>query len=224
MAIKNLMEEIVWNVVTEILKSDNDILWESEHIDDIVAYVCNRLPPRYVTSERGILHGKLENRLKTQQKTDIFLLTYEAIEVFKNRRNGISQDQKDSADYSLRRFPHIIGEVLEESTFSVVSDIQITLLYEGRPLEMVDSDWNNPYVTNRATMGYFHFWPLLDKTLEKREYYLFELKFEHPQMKEKIVEFEVDPHSCAGLGLSCVVPVVLMQVKEGVDLERLISG
>jgi competence protein ComFB len=224
MAIKNLMEEIVRNVVSEILKSDDDIIWESDQIDDIVAYVCNRVPPRYVTSERGILHGKLENRLKTQQKTDIFLLTYEAIEVFKNRRDGSSQDAKDSADYSMRRFPHIIGEVLEESTFSVVSGIQITLLYEDKPLDMVDNDWSNPYVTNRATMGYFHFWPVLDSSMKKRENYNFELKFEHPQMKDKIVEFEVDPHSCAGLGLSCIVPVVLMQVKEGVDLEALISG
>ena len=126
MPVKNLMEEIITSIVTEILSGEQDKISESSSLkDDVIAYVLNRIPPRYFTSERGIIEIGEKNHF----------------------------------------FPHILGEVFEETTFSVIPDVEVTLTCNENPARMIDSSWNNPYITNTATKGYFHFWPDYNEAL-----------------------------------------------------------
>jgi competence protein ComFB len=221
MAIKNLMEDIVRNTVYEVLKNDTDISQPDTNIEDIIAYVLNRIAPRYITSERGILHGKLEARLVVQQKTDIFLLIYEAIEVIKKRRATELGIPVSETSVSMCRFPHIIGEVLEETTFSIITDVEISLYHKDRLAVMIDSDWKNPYKTNKPTMGYYHFWPEYDEqTMGRTDIpIIFTIVFRHPDFKDQMIDIEIDIASNAGMGKSMVVPITLMQARDGFTVE-----
>jgi len=218
MAIRNLIEAVVRSVVDEVLKKNKDLAEKNTNKDDIVAYVLNRIPPKYVTSERGILHGKLHVKFEIQAKTDILLLIYEAISVIKKRRaveydlNNI--EQKDVEHH----FPHIMGEILEESTFSMIPDVEVSLMHNGNLVKMVDLDWKNPYLTNKSTMGYYHFWPdNLEKKSSKDSKINFNLIFKHPKFNQKNIDIEVELSSSADIGRSYKVPIVLIQLKEGID-------
>ncbi len=221
MSFRNLMEDITRAAVEEVLKKDNELTQVNSNVDDIAAYVLNRVPPKYVTSERGMLHGKLQARLATQQKTDVFMLIYEAIEVIKKRRNKDEETGHSKfADSELKRFPHIIGQVLEETTFSVIPNVEINLYFGNTICAMVDSDWKNPYKTNKATMGYYHFWPAYnEKVMGSSSKYKFRLEFSHELLGKKDFEFELDFDSPTGIGMSYIIPIVLLQPKPGVPLK-----
>lgn len=223
MSYQNLMEDIVGNVVDEVLKNDKDLKPEEYRKDDIVAYVLNRIAPRYVTSERGILHGKLNAKYATQERTDILFCIYEAIEVIKSRRSTMAGDVVGSKSCEdAGRLAHIVGEVLEETTMVIVPDVEISLLYGERVAEMIDEGWKNPYKTTRATKGYYHFWPVYhgaEKMAGKK--IPFTLVFRHPKFKEKRVDIEIDLLTEPNIAKSHIVPIVLLSANDGVDLDFL---
>lgn len=221
MGVKNIKEDIIFNIVEEVLKSDSDLSDLNMNKDDIVAYILNRTPPKYTTSERGVLHGKLEARYIIQQKTDILMLLYEAIDTFRNRRDSQAETQLDDVDISNCRFSHIFGEILEESTFTIVPNVDVTLLYKGKPAEMVNPGWKNPYLTNRATMGFYHFWPVYKESMGSRGKIPFQLKFENPNFIDRLVDIEVELLPRGDIGKSHVVPITLLKTKEGVKLDYL---
>jgi competence protein ComFB len=215
--VKNIKEDIIFNIVDEVLKSDKDIKNLKLHKDDVVAYILNRIPPKYITSERGVLHGKLEARYIIQQKTDILLLLYEAIEVFSKRRPTEKSDENNDVNIENCRFPHIFGEILEETTFTIVSNVEVSLLYNGKPTDMINQGWKNPYITNKATMGFYHFWPTYNEEMGNPGKVAFQLVFKHPKFKEKTLGIDVDLLERADVGKSHVVPIILMKLNEGVD-------
>jgi len=223
MSYQNLMEDIVGNVVDEVLKNDKDLNPEEYRKDDIVAYVLNRINPRYITSERGILHGKLEARYATQERTDILFSIYEAIEVIKSRRaTGAGDSTGGKVCEDAGRLAHIVGEVLEETTMVMIPDVEISLLYNDRVAEMIDEGWKNPYKTNRATRGYYHFWPVYHgEDMMKGKKIPFTLVFRHPKFKEKRMDIEIDLLVEPDMAKSHVVPIVLLSANEGVDLDFL---
>ena len=109
MAVKNLMEEIVGSVVMEILSREKDEQSQSELFrEDVIAYVLNRVPPKYFTSERGIIHGKIESKFIIQKKADILFLVYEAISVVKIRRASVDHSDYSSIEEKSDFFPHIL--------------------------------------------------------------------------------------------------------------------
>ncbi len=223
MSYKNLMEDIVGNVVEEVLKNDKDLNPDEFSKDDITAYVLNRIPPRYVTSERGMLHGKLNTRYATQERTDILFGIYEAIEVIKSRRsNTVSGTITGTFDSEMRQFAHIVGEVLEETTMVMIPDVEVSLLFKDRVAEMIDEGWRNPYQTHRATRGYYHFWPrYADEDMAGKKKVPFSLVFRHPKFEEKKVNIEIDLFDEQNMARSHIVPIVLLNAKEGVDLDFL---
>jgi competence protein ComFB len=227
MAVKNLMEDIVAALVDEVLlktsKDDGDAII---YKDDIITYVLNRIPPKYYTSERGILHGKLDSQFVFQQKTDILLLTHEAISTIKKRRSSeLPASVKEPVnEYFL---PHVLGEILEETTFSIIPNVTVTLLYKDKPAEMIDQYWKNPYVTNKSTKGFFHFWPKLShsekdnkKSGKKMQ---FTLLCSHPKFNEKKIEFTLAVVESQNSYKSFIMPMILLEKLDGVDLSFLID-
>jgi competence protein ComFB len=221
MAIKNLMEDIVTSVVREVLKKEKEIPRTEVYEQDIIAYVMNRVPPRYITSERGVIHGKLETRFKFQQRTDILFLIHEALQTIKKRRASSHSAHEETMKKS-RVLPHVMGEVLEETTFSIVPDVEVTLVFNGRPARMIDESWENPYMTNRATKGYFHFWPeFTPGEMAEGKDINFKLTFKSPRFNKKEVDVTLKVLDTMNLYESRIIPITLLQIKEGVDISFL---
>ncbi len=221
MGVKNIKEDIIYNIVEDVINNDANIAEYKIGVDDLVAYILNRIPPKYTTSERGILHGKLEARYIIQQKTDILLLLYEAIEIFKNRRETEAVEIEESAGSEKGGFSHVFGEVLEETTFSIVHNVEVTLLYDGRPAKMINSGWKNPYITTKAAKGFFHFFPAYEEKMGTGPKVSFELLLRHSKFLDKKVQLGIDLLDAPDLGKSHVVPIVLLQLKEGENLDFL---
>jgi competence protein ComFB len=222
MAIKNIMEDIILSTIDEIMKEDKFFAGVDRYKQDIAAYVLNRVPPKYITSERGILHGKLESRFLFQQKTDVILLIHEALEVIKARRDTPTQNIADSISMREWFFPHIIGEVLEETTFSIIPDVEVTLLYNDARAQMVDGSWDNPYNTNRGTLGYYHFWPEVQKSMiNESKSVKFVLRFSHKKFKSKEMEILVPVLDDYNISYSRAVPIALLNLTDGIDVSFL---
>ncbi len=51
---------------------------------------------------------------------------------------------------------------------------------------MINTDWSNPYITNKATKGYFHFWPEYpEKECKDISNIEIQLTLKHPKFKCK---------------------------------------
>ncbi|HPF05156.1 MAG TPA: late competence development ComFB family protein [Spirochaetota bacterium] len=218
----NLIEVIVKDIVDEVLKKDEALHNLKIHRNDIIAYILNRVPPRYVTGERGIIHTRIDPRLKFQQHTDILFLTYEAIELFSKRRETEVDENEIIGDKTAAILPHMIGEALEETTLSVIPDLKITLLYNDEPAHMMDSGWKNPYHGTKATRGYFHFWPkYMEKDMKDLSEIEFRVKFEHPKFDLRTVKVNVKSGMNNNPGTTQSIPLVLMKLKDGVSADFL---
>ena len=222
MSIKNLMEDVVHSTIEELLKEEKYFSGADKFKQDIEAYVLNRIPPKYITSERGILHGKLEARFLFQQKSDIIFLVHEALGVIKGRRETPSSGIQDSLTARHLFFPHILGEVLEETTFSVIQDVEVTLLFQGAPAKMIDTSWANPYCTNKGTLGYYHFWPDVNPDImDVLDDVPFTIRFHHPKFHQKDIEISVPVLKDARITQSRPVPLALLELHEGEDISFL---
>jgi competence protein ComFB len=223
MAVKNLMEDVVFSTIDEIIVEEKYFSGIDRYKQDIGAYVLNRVPPKYITSERGILHGKLEARFLFQQKTDILFLINEALEVIKSRRDIPTEPNLSEFIASRTRFlPHIIGEVLEETTFSIIPDVEVTLLNNGKLVKMVDPTWENPYRTGRGTLGYYHFWPDVDQEcMDVQNDVSFTIRFEHPKFHGKEIDVNIAVSPDFNMSQSRPIQIALLQLKEGNDISFL---
>lgn len=214
----NLIEMIVKDIVDEVLSKDESLHNLKFHRNDIIAYVLNRVPPRYVTGERGIIHTRIDPRLKFQQHTDILFLTYEAIDLFSRRRESEIDENVHKVEKLSGLLPHMIGEVLEETTLAIISDLTITLLYKDEPAHMLDSGWKNPYHGTRATRGYFHFWPkYIEDEMKDEKEIEFRVKFEHPKFEPRTVKVNVKAGNRQDFGSTRSIPLVLLKLKDGVS-------
>lgn len=215
MAVRNLMEDIVSSIIKEVKKKDKESVKKSE-FDDILAYVLNRTCQRYVTGERGVLHGKINARYAMQERPDILFLIYEAIDVISKRRSSNIMVKGEKGAVSDVRCRHILGQVLEESTFSIIPDVKVKLLFDGKGVEMADKSFSNPYITNGATKGYYHFWARYNSHMENNK---FKLDFKHPKFEKKTLDIDIDSFNGFDISRSFIVPVVLLKLKEGSDLD-----
>jgi len=218
----NLIEMIVKDIVDEVLAKEEDFKSIKYHRNDIIAYVLNRVPPRYVTGERGIIHSRIDPMLKYQEHTDILFLTYEAIGLFSKRRPSEIGEINGESEKLSGLIPHMIGEALEETTLSVIPDLKITLLYENKPAEMMDIGWKNPYMAAKATRGYFHFWPrYVEDKMCSSDHVDFIITFDHPEFEQRSVKIHAKVNKKNDLGNTMFVPMVLLKLKDGVSSDFL---
>ncbi len=218
MPYKNMMEDIVRSTIDNLIadkKLDSSYL---PFIDDISAYVLNRVPPKYITSDRGILHGKLDSRMLFQQKADIIIHIYDAVEFINKRRLEPSSGTTILKSEKLYFFPHVIGEVLEETTFSMIPGVSVLLLHNGKPAVMMDDGWDNPFITNKSTKAYYHFWPAFtDDMSSLNKDNLFEIVITHPKFTAKNIAVNLPVVEAMDLSKSKAVQIALIQLHEGED-------
>ena len=53
MQLKNYQEDIVQHIIDIMLEDQPEIEADETFINDVAAYVLNRIPPKYIMSERG---------------------------------------------------------------------------------------------------------------------------------------------------------------------------
>ncbi len=84
MQLSNFMEDAVKNALEEMLRTEpyRSFGFDEKVKLDIMAYALNRLPPKYVVSEKGHLFTRV-NELRHQFNTDIVVELSKAIEYVK---------------------------------------------------------------------------------------------------------------------------------------------
>ena len=77
--LKNYMEEVVFNYIDRLIKNSPYCTCALCRTD-IAAYVLNRLPPKYVVTEKGQVYSKL-SELQQQFEVDVTIAIMKAIQV-----------------------------------------------------------------------------------------------------------------------------------------------
>ncbi|MFH1783342.1 MAG: late competence development ComFB family protein [bacterium] len=84
MKIKNYLEDVVEEQVVSILLGKDDICTCQQCRLDMITRALNHLPPKYVVSQRGHVHTKLDE-LSTQFQADIAREVVNAVDVISRR-------------------------------------------------------------------------------------------------------------------------------------------
>jgi competence protein ComFB len=214
MAVRNLMESIVYGVISEIVNNDDRAQEIRNCIDDVLSYVLNRIPPMYITSERGLLYAVIDNQSKVQQKIDILIIVYEAIEKVLGRRNSGIRLNKSDMGSTTARLPHLLGIVLEEENLSVIDGVEVSCLYGGSLAAMAYPEWKNPYVTSTAARGYYHFWLRYDPEKMGDKEIELDLVFKHASFEDKHTSFRVSVLRKEEPDITAAIPTALIKARK----------
>lgn len=166
MKIHNLMEEYVFSHVNALYDGfeKEKPAWLRCSCDDcrmdVTSYVLNRVPPRYVVSGRGVVHGK-KALSDPQLRADVDMVALEGIRLinassrpYHKGRKGAEKEDDGGVFFN---FPVFIGTVLDGSTFEPMSDVTVTLKLGDETVAMLDKTWSNPCMTYSATKGVYSF-------------------------------------------------------------------
>jgi competence protein ComFB len=176
MNLHNIMEEIVYEYLDDVLKEKNDICKCNQCKTDMACYALNKVKPMYVVSSRGIIHSENERRQNFQDEIDIFSIIIEAVDVvsktkrhetdFEKENIDFRSNMKNDEDTSLRgkfffNFPQIVGRILDSQTLSPLSEVDILLSFNNstEPIKMFNNQWKNPLFIVPQMQGGFTFWP-----------------------------------------------------------------
>ena len=132
---------------------------------DVICYVLNRTPPRYIVSNRGASRVLDEGIGQQQQTADTSTLIYEGLnKVNQNLRPGIvhstiSEGGSQEPEVPKFNIPTIMGRLFNGSNFAPLSGVDVELLWEGELVTMKDGNWQNPFHVVSNVEGNFSFWP-----------------------------------------------------------------
>jgi hypothetical protein len=217
----NVMEDKIKATVNEILEVREDRFILIKYTDDIIAYVLNRVPSRYITSERGFIHTEIDYSINMQLQADIRFCVNDAIRTLSHRReperhSGLSLENIIGKHYY---FPYVTGEVLEESTFSIIPDVEVRLIFNDYPVPMIDPGWTNPYYTCKATKGFYLFWPdFLNGEMSPDADNIFKIVFHHKKFYKREISFTLRALDKFTYNKSQIVPLVLLNLLAGENI------
>ncbi len=85
MNLLNYMEEAAQRTLADLLAEDSYKTFDLSEMQklDVLAYALNRLPPRYVVTDKGHLYTRVDE-LKQQFKTDLIVELTKAIHFVKS--------------------------------------------------------------------------------------------------------------------------------------------
>lgn len=168
MNVHNIMEDLVQKSVNKFydqVKAANApwLTCDCENCRlDTISYVLNRVPPKYVVSSRGITHS-VDTLNDHQLKADMEALILEGMRIVSSTKRPFhNSDRKDCAIETIEKpafnFSNITGTILDGSTFEPVTNATVLLKINGKPADMIDKTWNNPFITCKSTRGSYNFW------------------------------------------------------------------
>ena len=169
MEIHNLMEDLVKRVVDSIQKDEQDggafgYCISDDCCRDVTCYVLNRIPPRYVSSGRGLAHANVDLSDDRQLEVDIVALANEGFKrVSSTRRAYYDNDNTpgpaDDTSAGGLSFPAVRGRLLHGMTFEPMTFGEVALYRSGELVPMIDARWQNPVALNSAAPGTYIFLP-----------------------------------------------------------------
>lgn len=167
MQLKNYQEDIVQKAIEIALEDKPDLLNDSVATNDIAAYVLNRIPARYIMSERGFTRLAVEHWDDGDEALGslfgILMLVNRAVEMIESRRRparaGTSEISIENEISPVHNFPQIFGKVVDGATGAAIDGAIVTLFSNGSPAQSAEPGWPNPFTTQKSTHGYYSFWP-----------------------------------------------------------------
>jgi len=196
MRLKNYNEDLVLETVKIVLKDRPDIEPTRSFILDVAAYALNRIPPKYITSERGFTrevvqanNGNGEESERLVSIIELITLVNRAVDVVARRRREGEQAPSRRRPVHLKdmdlhltyfyNMPHIFGRIVDAGSGKPVIAAQATLWINERVSVPADPGWRNPYTTNEQTKGYFSFWPQVEMGESESTKVDLRIAFEH---------------------------------------------
>jgi hypothetical protein len=173
MRLKNYNEDLVLETVKVVLKDRPEVKPTRGFVLDVAAFTLNRIPPKYITSERGLTRELMlsnggGNGDRLVNIIELIAIINRGIDIVARRRHAEADGAKAKAaggadgEAVLTYFynmPHIFGRVVDARTGDPVVKAEATLWVNGRLSEPAEPGWRNPYQTSEQTKGYFSFWP-----------------------------------------------------------------
>jgi competence protein ComFB len=216
MDIRNIMEDAVKVLVEELFeREDREKRLGYCTCDqcklDVECYVLNRVKPEYIVSSRGLAYSEKEGLDKVQRQADLISLVKEAWGKVSHTPRLSTDHLGKKAPAAAREgpvynFPTIMGRVFDGRTFAPLGEGAVRLLADGKDADMVDPNWQNPFILAGATGGTFIFWPrtIAASPEEGERKFIFEVKVDVPALEglSHFVEITIAPERSARLDFS----------------------
>jgi competence protein ComFB len=207
MKLKNYQEDLVLYVADIVVKDRPDIGADEDLLHDVAAYTLNRLPPRYIMSERGFTRLAADHWVDSDNEdglaslVEVLILVNKAIDIVKSRRR-IEKPEIDAEHPpeeelpDVRKYwhnlPYLIGRVLDKNTKKPVLDAHVHVTIDGRLAKPAERGWLNPYRTNAGTKGFYSFLPKPIQSRSKSKTFTLGLSIEHRDYQTMKVEQEIE--------------------------------
>ncbi len=182
MRLKNYNEDLVLETAKIVLKDRPDVHPTRSFILDVAAYALNRIPPKYITSERGLTRefmqsagGNGDDGHALLNVIELITLVNRAVDVVARRRRTSGAGRAPRARAAAQagaqapahqtyfyNMPHIVGRIVDAESGAPVIAAEATLWINERLSVPAETGWHNPYTTNEQTRGYFSFWPQVE--------------------------------------------------------------
>ena len=170
MKLKNYQEDLVLQAISIALENRPELSEDEVAVNDIAAFVLNRLPPRYIMSERGFTRLVSEEEEPSDERRDVatmvqlLVLVNRGIELVENRRKPSSDNPqevltREDQIMPVLNFPQIVGKVVDARDDRAVANATVTLYVDDEIADPAEPGWPNPFMTSLATRGYYSFWP-----------------------------------------------------------------
>lgn len=202
MELKNYQEDLVLHVAEIVLADRPDVEPSEALLRDVAAYALNRLPPRYILSERGFTRLAADHCIEGENGNgkagltglvEVLLLVNKAVDTIRGRRKPVPASAEPGAEVVppelcyWHNLPYLIGRAADAASGKALLDATILCHLNGKPAEM-GPGWANPYRTNPATRGFFSFLPHPVKAKAKSRRFRLELRVEHPDYRSASLE------------------------------------
>ena len=215
MDIRNVMEDAVKVVVEELFEIEDrekrlGFCTCDQCKVDVACYVLNRVKPEYIVSSRGLAYSEKEGLDKVQRRADVISLVKEGWGKVSHSPRPTSDHVGRSVDTlqegPIYNFPTIMGRVFDGRTFAPLGEGTVRLFAAGSMAEMLDPNWQNPFVLAGATGGTFIFWPkpLAATAADAERKFVFEVKVEVPGLEvlSHYIEMSLSPERNVRLDFS----------------------
>jgi competence protein ComFB len=204
MKIKNYQEDIVIHALNVMMEDQPNLKGDQTFVNDVAAYVLNRMPPKYIMSERGFTRLAISHLIDNgngeglESLVELMALINNGIKVVKERRkpgNGSKECEEPcitmldpSLIEYLHNFPQFIGMVIDKTSGKYVPNACVTLYIDGVKAVPAEPGWVNPYITNSLTKGAFSFWPKAVKDTTESKSFEIKITVEHEKYKSFTLE------------------------------------
>ncbi len=208
MKLVNYQEDLVLHIAEIVLQDRPDVELTHELLLDTAAYTLNRLPPRYIVSERGFTRLMADNMFdeesgaKLGNLVELLFLINSSVDVVKKRRSSLplqdtvlgDGEEDDHIEPHWHNIPYLIGRVVDSEGKHPVPDIKITLLVDGEKIGQAGSGWTNPYTTSGAAQGFYSFLPEPIHSEDRKRKFALKILFEGKGYETLTVEQTVKTH------------------------------